>query len=254
MARRHSASAGGRVTFVGSGDAFGSGGRFNTCLMVEMGAERFFVDFGSSSLIALNRLGIEPGTVGTVLVTHLHADHGGGLPSLLLEAMIVSRRTAGLTIAGPPGLGDWLAALQRAMYPGSEGLRPRFDLRLIEMAPGRMHRVGALEVTALPMRHSPATQPSGLRIGCAGKVFSYTGDSAWTDAIVDLARGADILVCECYARHSRVPMHMSLSDIETHRHRLGTARLVLTHAGPEMLTPPPGLEAICATDGLVVEF
>lgn len=243
-----------RLTFVGSGDAFGTGGRFNTCLHVEIGAERFFVDFGSSSLIALKRLGIGYGEVGHILVTHLHADHGGGLPSLLLEAMIVSRRTAPLTIAGPPGMADWLAALQQRMYPGSDGLRPRFDLAVIEMPPGRGHRIGALDVTPYPMRHTPDTRPSGLRVETSGKTLSYTGDSEWTDDILALAGGADLLVSECYAYDRKVPMHMSYGDIRANRHRLKVGRLVLTHAGPEMLNPPPEVAEICARDGMTVTF
>lgn len=244
----------GRLTFVGCGDAFGSGGRFNTCMLVEIGAERFFVDFGGSSLIALKRLGIAYDAIDKILITHLHADHAGGLPSLLIEAMIVSRRTAPLTIAGPAGTGDWLNDLKDLMYPGSAGLRPRFDLEVIEMTPGRTCQVGALRVTPYPMRHTPQTHPTGLRVETGGKVFAYTGDSAWNDTIPALARGSDVFVTECYARDRDIALHMGLRDIVAHRDELDTGRLVLTHLGPDMLDVFPDIDAACARDGMSLRF
>ncbi|MBL0932344.1 MAG: MBL fold metallo-hydrolase, partial [Alphaproteobacteria bacterium] len=59
-----------KLTFLGSGDAFGSGGRFNTCFLLESGAKRILVDCGASSMIAIRKFGIDPATIDAVLVTH----------------------------------------------------------------------------------------------------------------------------------------------------------------------------------------
>jgi len=67
-----------KLTFLGSGDAFGSGGRFNTCMLVETATTRFLIDCGASSLIAMKRTGITPNSIETILVSHLHGDHFGG--------------------------------------------------------------------------------------------------------------------------------------------------------------------------------
>ena len=202
----------------------------------------------------MKRLGISYDDVDKILITHLHADHGGGIPSLLLEAMIVTRRSAPLTVAGPPGLCEWIEDLQLRMYPGSERLKRRFEFNVVEMSPGRAHRIGALDVTPYPMRHTPETKPTGLRIETSGKVFAYTGDSEWTDDIPALAHGADILVSECYSNTRKVPMHMSYDDILANRGKLGTGKLVLTHAGPDMLEPPTDTAETWARDGMVVAF
>src|SRR4051794_17233853 len=84
------ASMGGMVTvrFVGSGDSFGSGGRFQTCILLDGARSRVAVDFGTSSLIALAQQGIEPNSIDAVLLTHLHGDHCGGVPFLLIDAML----------------------------------------------------------------------------------------------------------------------------------------------------------------------
>jgi len=93
-----------RVRFLGSGDAFGSGGRFNACFLVETTASTFLVECGASSMIAMRRFHVDPNRIGTVFVSHLHGDHFGGLPFMILDGQFYSRRTAPLTLVGPPGL------------------------------------------------------------------------------------------------------------------------------------------------------
>jgi predicted metal-dependent RNase len=93
-----------RLQFLGSGDAFGSGGRFNTCILVENEAGAFFIDCGASSLIAMRKYGIDPNCIDTVFISHLHGDHFGGLPFLILDAQFYSRRTTPLTLVGPTWL------------------------------------------------------------------------------------------------------------------------------------------------------
>jgi ribonuclease BN (tRNA processing enzyme) len=91
-----------RLTFLGSGDAFGSGGRFNTCFHLERAAHgNVLVDCGASSMVAIRKWQVDPNAISTVLVSHLHVDHFGGLPFFLLDAQLISRRTAPLTLAGP---------------------------------------------------------------------------------------------------------------------------------------------------------
>jgi len=93
------------VTFAGSGDAFGSGGRYQACIHLRGsgGGDPVLLDCGATSLSALKRLGLDPGKIAAVFVSHLHGDHFGGLPFLILDGQF-SRRTKPLTVAGPPGL------------------------------------------------------------------------------------------------------------------------------------------------------
>src|SRR4026207_2359888 len=92
------------VRFVGSGGSFGSGGRFQPCIVVDGPACRFAIDFGTSSLIALAQQGIEPNSLDAILLSHVHGDHCGGVPFLLIAAMRAARRTRPLTVAGPRAL------------------------------------------------------------------------------------------------------------------------------------------------------
>lgn len=90
-----------KVTFVGSGDAFGSGGRFQTCILVDSPGFRFVIDFGASSLVALNKLGINHSSIDAIVFTHIHGDHCGGILFLLMDAMLGAKREGPLFIAGP---------------------------------------------------------------------------------------------------------------------------------------------------------
>src|SRR5262247_672514 len=107
------------VRFVGSGDAFGSGERFQTCILVDTPGTRFAIDFGTSSLIALAQQGIAHTSIDAMLLTHLHGDHCGGVPFLLVDAMLASKRARPLVVAGPRDLEARMIAIREALFPGS---------------------------------------------------------------------------------------------------------------------------------------
>ena len=121
------------VTFVGSGDAFGAGGRFQTCIMVDAPGTRFVIDFGASSLVALNKMGIEHNSIDTVVLTHIHGDHCGGIPFMLMDAMLGAKRETPLTIAGPRETEKKLGAVNEALMPGMNVMTPKFDLNYVEV-------------------------------------------------------------------------------------------------------------------------
>lgn len=243
-----------RVRFVGSGDAFGSGGRFQTCILVEAPGLTAAIDFGASSLIALNKLGIAHNAIDVILLTHLHGDHCGGVPFLLLDAMLGSKRERPLTIAGPGDIEARMAAVHAALFPGSEGMRPRFELDYVELEPMRANRVRGMSVTPYPARHVADTLPTSLRVEVAGKAVAYTGDTEWTEHLPALARDADLLIAECYFHAKPVPGHLNYPVLTAHRHELSAKRVVLTHMGPEMLAQADRLPEECAYDGLMLEL
>lgn len=243
------------LTFVGSGDAFGSGGRFNTCFLVDAPGIRFAIDFGATSLVALNALGIAHNSIDTILLTHLHGDHCGGVPQMLVDAMLGARRQTPLTVAGPAGTRKHLAELGEALLPGSHVMKPKFDYDIVEIPVMQETRIGDhLKVTTYPAIHTPETNPTFMRIEVAGKVIAYTGDSAWTEHIPDLARGADLLISECYFFAKQVRFHMNYPDLKAHWDELEAKRIILTHMGSEMLAQTDSVPEECARDGMVVDL
>jgi ribonuclease BN (tRNA processing enzyme) len=240
------------VRFVGSGDSFGSGGRFQTCIVVDGPRCRFAIDFGTSSLIALAQQGIEHNSLDAILLTHLHGDHCGGVPFLLIDAMLGARRTRPLTIAGPRALRARMDAIREALFPGSHVMTPKFPIEWIEMEPGRAHRILDLVVTPERARHTEETNPTALRVQVGERVVAYTGDTEWTDDVARAARDADLLIAESYFFDRPVRWHMNYPDIRAHASQVGARRLILTHMSREMLAHATAVPEECAHDGLVV--
>src|SRR5256885_5253601 len=108
-----------RVRFLGSGDALGSGGRFQTCIHVQAAGAQVLLDCGASSLVAMRRFGVDPQAIDAVVLSHLHGDHFGGVPFLILDAQF-KRRTRPLTVAGPPGVEARVRATMRSEEHTSE--------------------------------------------------------------------------------------------------------------------------------------
>src|SRR3954447_21770535 len=141
------------VQIVGAGDAFGSGRRFQACVSVRAPEGHALLDCGATSLVALKRLGLDPGTVDVVLVTHLHGDHFGGLPFLILDGQF-SRRTRPLVVAGPPGLAERLPRTMEVLYPGSSTVERRFGVEIVELPERVETAVGPFHATAYPVDHA----------------------------------------------------------------------------------------------------
>jgi ribonuclease BN (tRNA processing enzyme) len=241
------------VTFAGSGDAFGSGGRFQACMHLrQRDHPPILLDCGATSLSALKTLGLDPGEISTVFVSHLHGDHFGGLPFLVLDGQF-SRRTRPLTVAGPPGTAARLRQAMEAMFPGSPGIDRRFSLDVVELTPGATTTVAGIAVASWEVNHPSGAPPLALRLDVSGKTIAYTGDTAWTDDLVTASSDADLLIAEAYYFDKTVPHHLRYADLVRHREELTSRRVVLTHMSAEMLARRDHLDYELAHDGLVIQ-
>jgi ribonuclease BN (tRNA processing enzyme) len=243
-----------RVQFLGCGDAFGSGGRFNTCFHVTTAESSFLIDCGASSMIALRKFGVDPNAITSIFISHLHGDHFAGLPFLLLDAQLVSRRSAPLTIAGPPGLAERLGITMEALFPGSAAIERRFPLELIELAPGERRAVGGVTVTPHLVRHACGAPPFALRLESGGKVVAYSGDTEWTEALIPAAQDADLFIAEAYFHDKKIRHHLDWQSLAPHLPAIRPKRLILTHFSPDMLARVGELTVEAAEDGKIVEL
>jgi ribonuclease BN (tRNA processing enzyme) len=242
-----------RLTFLGSGDAFGSGGRFNTCLKLDVGGDTLLVDIGASAMLALIRAGIATNSISTILFTHFHGDHFAGLPFFLLDACFAARRTAPLTIAGPKGVEARARALTDALYPGVIERHAKFPIRYVEVSPGAGVPLAAVTAEAFPMVHDAAAGPcQGYRLSHAGKTLAFTGDTGWNKALLPLAAEADLLVTECCFVDLVVPNHLCWRQIAAARPHLTCRRMIVTHMSEDMLAFDGVTGAEKAFDGLSV--
>jgi ribonuclease BN (tRNA processing enzyme) len=243
-----------QLQFVGCGDAFGSGGRSNTCFHVSGDRVNFLIDCGASSLPALKRLRIARDDIDLILITHFHGDHFAGLPFLLLDAQF-SRRTRPLVIAGPQGIETRLPQLMEALFEHSSRTKQKFDLSVIALKPGETREFGAVNVTPFSVVHGESGGPFlGYRIEAAGRVIAYSADTEWTQTLVPLAREADLFIAEAYTYDKVVKNHLSLTTLEAHLPEIKPKRLILTHMSDDMLERLDTLAHTPAHDGMIVEI
>lgn len=242
-----------RLQFIGSGDAFGSGGRFNTCLHLTGERSNLLIDCGASSLVAMKKAGIDRGTIDTLLITHFHADHFGGVPFFILDLQFNIKRTKPLLIAGPPGLPGWFERAMSAAFPGERQLP--FPLALREVEIGKDNAFPDMRVTPFHVVHDDRAGPClAYRIELEGKVICYSGDTEWTDALIDAAQGADLFVCECYMFEKPRKSHMSFTVLRQQLEAINAKRVVLTHLSEDMLSQRDKVDLEIADDGKVIEL
>jgi ribonuclease BN (tRNA processing enzyme) len=239
------------VRFLGSGDAFGSGGRLQTCILVEGRETTLLVDCGASSLIALKRSGVDPETLDAVVVTHLHGDHFGGLPFLVLDAQF-SRRERPLALVGPPGFEARTKQAMEVFFPGSSQTEQRFPLRFVDLPPRTRTPIGSVTVEGIPVVHASGAPAFAVRISFDGQMIAYSGDTEWTDALIEAAHGSDLFIAEAYYFEKRIPYHLDYATLRRHRNELDCARLVLTHLNADMLGRLDEVSEQCAEDGTTV--
>ena len=243
-----------QLRFVGCGDAFGSGGRLNTCFHVSGRAANFLIDCGASALPALKRLDIDRNEIDLILITHFHGDHFAGLPFLLLDAQF-SRRTKPLTISGPQGIERRLCEVMEVLFEHSSKTKQRFELDIDELASEQGRTFGAVTVTPYPVVHGESGGPFlAYRVEAEGRTLAYSADTEWTETLIPLAHSADLFIVEAYMYEKVVKNHLSLKTLEPHLPAIGAKRLVLTHMSDDMLSRLDTLPYMAAEDGMVVVF
>jgi ribonuclease BN (tRNA processing enzyme) len=243
-----------RLVVLGSGDAFGSGGRNFSGFLLTDGNFHVLLDCGPSTLPALKAKGLDPAQVKMILVSHCHGDHFGGIPFFFIDYQFISERTSALVIAGPEGIEQRCDDLIRAAYPDIlKAHKWRFQVRYMELMPGEDVREGDITIETFAMEHG-AIPARGYRIGWKGVKVGYTGDTRWTTEIPRLARGCDLLLCECFFFQEDHHSHIRYTDLALHRGELDAKRIVLFHLGPEMMQHMDRVELEVAHDGMVMEI
>ncbi|MBT3306540.1 MAG: MBL fold metallo-hydrolase [Alphaproteobacteria bacterium] len=244
-----------KVQFLGCGDAFGSGGRFNTCFLVDVPETRFLIDCGATSLVAMSQAGVDPNSIDMILLTHLHGDHFGGVAFLLVHAHSASKRDRPLLIVGPKTTEQRVMESLAVLYPGSQNNPWRFDLKFEEYEVEQEWRSGSVSLMAYQAAHSAGEGPAcALRVTAAGKTLAYSGDGGWSEGLARAASGVDLFIAEANFYDKPIKYHMSLVTLIEHLEEIAPKRLILTHMGDDMLERVKDLGFETAEDGKIVEI
>ena len=242
-----------RVTVLGAGDAFCSGGRRHSGYLVEAPDACFLLDCGTTTLLALKSLGIPAERIDFVAISHLHGDHFGGLPFLFLEYIYEKQRSRPLTIVGPPGTEERVRTLHATMYRELSQRPCCFDIRFRELMPGQQTDLFGVQLLPFRVPHQERDISFGYRVETAGRALLYSGDCGWNEDLIRYSRGTDLFICECCYFQTETSFHISYPRIAQEQHRLGCKRLLLSHIGREVLERQGEVALECAHDGMVIE-
>jgi ribonuclease BN (tRNA processing enzyme) len=215
-----------RLTVLGCAGSFPSAASPCSSYLVQADGHTVLVDMGNGSLGALQRhIGLYD--VDTVVLSHLHPDHWIDLLQYLVARKYAKHCKLGpLPVYGPAGTAGRVAAA----YGEENAADGVFDFRLL--TEGTL-ALGPLEVTAALVNHPIETY--GLRFSHGGRTLTYSADTAESDTLVDLARDADVFLCEASFLDSQpnVPdLHLTGRGAGEHATRAGARRLLLTHLVP----------------------
>lgn len=245
------------LTILGSGDAFNSEGRGNACYLLRDALGAVCIDFGPTGLMQLKAQGIDPNDIEAIFFTHLHGDHFGGMHLFIIDAEYSSRRQRPLVICGPRGIQAHLERWCELAFGRASPTR-LFEQRFIEFEPGETREVLGRAVTAFPVAHMQASdRPLGYRFDLPEARIALSGDTAWTDALIELARGTDLFVCDCTEASGHSPQHLTWEALAPKVGQLQTRHLLLSHLGSSMRKAAAQIEGervSLAEDGLCLRI
>lgn len=246
------------VTVVGSGTVVPRLGRRQSCVVVEAGGETLIFDLGSGAVRGMVRAGLDPFAVDRIFFTHFHPDHTVDAVNLLftIKYGAEEERIRPLHVAGPEPFRRFWESVLAAWGDTMSGEYPTHVSELPHVGAAPLDLPGC-RLSWAPTEHSP--ESIAYRLDGPDGAFVFTGDTEYSEAVVELARGARTLLIECTGPDDApLPHHLTPSGVGRIARESGVERVVLTHLHPAVdddslasrVRAGYGGEVVVAEDGL----
>ena len=225
------------LIILGSGTAIPLPDRGSPSLILLIEGSPVLFDIGPGTLRQLTRAGISYEKIEQIFITHFHPDHTADLIHLLFASRnpAVLRRRSPFVITGPSGLSELINTLQDVYHTWLNLPPEMMRIEEIDISKKVKSDYGSFTVTTSPTSHTPNSLAYRVENG-SGKAVVYSGDTGFCDEIVDLARGADLLVLESsFPDGDENEGHLTPFLAGRVATFAGVERLVLIHFYPECL-------------------
>lgn len=199
-----------KVTLLGTGAPVPSIERFGPSTLVEAGGQKFLFDCGRGAGQRLWQQKIQLGSVNRLFLTHLHSDHVVGIPDLWLTGWIPAvygRRAEPFRVWGPTGTRNMMQHLQEAFAwdistRQKEQNKADSGIRIVahDVSQGVVYNEGGVTITAFTVDHADFIDSAlGYRLDYGGHSVVLSGDTRFSNNLVQFARGADVVIHEVAA-------------------------------------------------------
>ena len=221
-----------RLTVIGCSGSYPGPDSPASCYLLEGDHEgrtwRVLLDLGSGALGPLHDYA-DPLTVDAVVLSHLHPDHYFDLSGLyVVWKYHPDGARSRIPVYGPAGVA---AQVARAYgLPVDPGMSAEFDFHEYDDQPVRLG-----PFTIWPTRVAHPVAAYGLRVEADGHTLAYSGDTGPCPQLVELAKGADLMLAEsAFLAGDDNPndLHLTGTDAGSAAAAAGVGRLVLTHIPP----------------------
>ena len=253
-----------RVYILGAGTPVPTAERFGSSYVVEVGGQHLMFDCGPAATHKLVQAGLFPTQIEYLFFTHHHFDHDVDYPCFLLCRWDQSVGTEPeLRVFGPPltvqltdrllhpdhgaFAHDWQARvhhpLSQQVFVNRGGTLPRKPPRVAvqDVGPGLVCQTDQWQVTAAPAEHvQPYLDSLAYRLDSPDGSIVFTGDTQPCQSVVDLARGADLMLCMCWDDQEVMNQNgesvgqCGTTGAARMAQEAGVKRLVLSHIGPHL--------------------
>jgi len=202
-----------KVVLLGTGTPIDDPERSGPSVAVVIGDTPYLVDFGpgvirrASAAYRSGVSGLEVSKLRYVFVTHLHSDHTTGYPDLIFTPWVLGRKKP-LEVYGPPGLRAMtehiLEAYREDIYMRLFGLEPAgvdgYKVNVHEIEPGVVYEDSNVTVEAFQVKHGSWPHAYGYKFRTSDRTVVISGDTSPCEALIEAARGCDVLVHEVYSQ------------------------------------------------------
>jgi ribonuclease BN (tRNA processing enzyme) len=185
---------------------------------------RYLLDGGAPLLPHMHRLGIDPGAIEAVFLTHFHGDHTLGLCNFVLHRAFIAK--APFTIVGPAGVEERLESLFRAAW-GVDWDAMRGNLNLTYVEAGERGDVAGVDYETVALDHG-TSGCTGFRLRIGGRLLAYSGDTEATPPLDRLVEGAEVAIVEA-TEPGRAYSHLSFEEALALRDRHPGTRFLFVH-------------------------
>ncbi len=220
------------ITVVGSGTVVPRLERRQSCVVVRAGGETLVFDLGSGAVRGMVRAGLDPFAVDRIFFTHFHPDHTVDAVPLLFGINYGAEveRSRPLHVTGPEPFGRFWGSVMAVWGEWMTGDYPTLVSELPHECPAPFDLAGC-RLSWAPAMHRP--ESIAYRLEADGRAFVYTGDTEYSESVVELARGAHTLLIECsFPDDAPVPGHLTPSGVARIASESGVGRVILTHLYP----------------------